>query len=94
MFLVTLNRDLQKLEYRIRQAGDERVEKGFPRNGGSRIYKTGKIVSLGTDASNIKELINNKYNLEARIEHAKNEIERIKRKIDNIHREIRRIQNP
>ncbi len=91
--LVNLKSDLKKLEYRIDQAGDERSDKGYDRDGGPRRWNNGKMVTLSVDASNIKELINNKFNLEASIEKLDAEIDGIKRKIDNIQREIENLEN-
>ncbi len=90
--LVELKSDLKKLKYRIDQAGDERYDKGYDREGGPRRWNNGKMVTLSLDATDIKKLIHNKLNLETSIERLKIEIDGIKRKIDNIQAEIDKLE--
>lgn len=61
--IAAAKQNLERLQYRIKVARQERYEKGFPPDGGSRNYNSYnynnnyRIVSLSVDASQIKKLL-------------------------------------
>ncbi len=67
--IVELKLKIAELNRRIKVAGDERVSKDYPRNGGSRYkYRDRNIVTLSQDASQIEILIKEQNQLKSRLE--------------------------
>jgi hypothetical protein len=67
--IADLKLKIADLDRRISIAGDERVAKFYPRNGGSRHkYHDGRIVTLSKDASQIEILIKDQNQLKYRLE--------------------------
>ena len=69
---------INDLTRRIEKAGDERVSKGFPRYGGSRPpNRNNPIVTLSSDAAQIKSLIDQRATLIDQRANLKNEMQNI-----------------
>jgi len=83
----------EDLDSRIEKAKQERLNKGFPPNGGPRSRRNGTIVSLSKDASNIEALILKWNAYMDQIKEYENQIPSIKGEINQIKKEIRDIKN-